>query len=666
MASEVVVFDGKKAIPFTPHMTLSEFLSESHAAGGVLSPSEAYEVSAFFRAAVEMRAGAVAGLPVEIVDRTGRAVWASDTGEPPPAGFEVFADIARVLADAERDLCLFGAAYFLRDTDDDGTPFLRRLHPATMRPEFDDVGALVGFQRILPGRAMPVALSVEDVVHVFLPPVATEVGTGPAPARAALQAAAIEHAMQTFAALYFRRGATKTTILSVPATTPQAEAQRLKTWWQKLTSGVQKAFGLVVLSDQVKPTVIGEGMDDLTEETLAQFVREEIARAFGIPFSLLVSNAANYATARVDRLAFYTETVIPEARHIIAHLEAVLAPPFRLRIAEERVPALADGVLVQAESVTTLVASGILSVREAREMLGWETQAETPDTDTTAPAMSEDMKRLWVAASLEELRAYRRARAKRREAWAWEWTLPEVVRMVAPYADVPDFAHVLDHVREAMKATPEDLSAEEARMAEVVMQVFERHRARALAALREGRTPDVAALRRDLRAALQGVFFEIASDEAERLAQSLALSSDDELLAELAGWAARYADERAAQMAESTLNIIRRALEASDEAGRVDWTAITARLFGDVRANVVGITEATQALSVAAQIHAQRLAAQGVEGVEVRWLTAEDERVCPICRPLDHLPRSKWQEKMPSGPPAHPRCRCRLVVEARL
>lgn len=41
--------------------------------------------------------------------------------------------------------------------------------------------------------------------------------------------------------------------------------------------------------------------------------------------------------------------------------------------------------------------------------------------------------------------------------------------------------------------------------------------------------------------------------------------------------------------------------------------------------------------------------------VWTRWQTAEDERVCPECAPLDGL---VWPEGEGPAPPLHPSCRC--------
>ncbi len=45
------------------------------------------------------------------------------------------------------------------------------------------------------------------------------------------------------------------------------------------------------------------------------------------------------------------------------------------------------------------------------------------------------------------------------------------------------------------------------------------------------------------------------------------------------------------------------------------------------------------------------------------WNTERDAKVCPICSPLDKKREPDWVAKFPTGPPAHPNCRCHLTFE---
>ena len=77
-------------------------------------------------------------------------------------------------------------------------------------------------------------------------------------------------------------------------------------------------------------------------------------------------------------------------------------------------------------------------------------------------------------------------------------------------------------------------------------------------------------------------------------------------------------------------------------------------MFGSVRASMIAATEITRCFAEGNQETWRQSGV--VDGV--RWLTAEDELVCPICAPLDG--QTADLSKGFDGPPAHPNCRCYL------
>lgn len=84
------------------------------------------------------------------------------------------------------------------------------------------------------------------------------------------------------------------------------------------------------------------------------------------------------------------------------------------------------------------------------------------------------------------------------------------------------------------------------------------------------------------------------------------------------------------------------------------------------RAMRIARTELAFAFNEGVKQGVRQAQAQGFLGkVQKRWLTADDERVCPICGPLDEtvigqdeLFKGKWEV-----PPAHPHCRCTVIYE---
>lgn len=87
-------------------------------------------------------------------------------------------------------------------------------------------------------------------------------------------------------------------------------------------------------------------------------------------------------------------------------------------------------------------------------------------------------------------------------------------------------------------------------------------------------------------------------------------------------------------------------------------------LFSPKRAAASSITEVTRTGSQADRISARTIVARLAMRQVAIWRTAEDDLVCPICRPLNNLPETGpngWASRVPGGSPAHIGCRCEIV-----
>jgi hypothetical protein len=130
-----------------------------------------------------------------------------------------------------------------------------------------------------------------------------------------------------------------------------------------------------------------------------------------------------------------------------------------------------------------------------------------------------------------------------------------------------------------------------------------------------------------------------------------------------------WANEYVKQLVGGIVNTTRSATDKANEAyaaapemSKADLLALLAFTFGAARADMIAITEVTRAYSQATSIVQKLLAVVGVATVRI-WETARDDRVCPLCGPLDGKPQSEWGD-FPDGPPAHANCRCRDRIEA--
>lgn len=84
-------------------------------------------------------------------------------------------------------------------------------------------------------------------------------------------------------------------------------------------------------------------------------------------------------------------------------------------------------------------------------------------------------------------------------------------------------------------------------------------------------------------------------------------------------------------------------------------------IYGRGRAERIAVTETTRMAEIAERSAMGVLKNAGV-AVQRMWQTAEDDRVCPICAPLNDLPDHLWPSSFADGPPAHVNCRCTAVI----
>jgi SPP1 gp7 family putative phage head morphogenesis protein len=127
-----------------------------------------------------------------------------------------------------------------------------------------------------------------------------------------------------------------------------------------------------------------------------------------------------------------------------------------------------------------------------------------------------------------------------------------------------------------------------------------------------------------------------------------------------AAWAESYTYELVRGIMDTTRQVLQRKVaEFIRTPGRTigDLRADLAPHFGEVRAQMIAITETTRAYAQGTAFYQQALVEAGIRMVRV-WHTSRDERVCPLCAPLDGKAESVWAAQFPAGPPAHVLCRC--------
>jgi len=591
--------------------------------GDAVDVETAYERVAVVRTAVTLRANALASLPWEITTRRGTLV-AFDAER-----------LAALIRGVEIDLCLYGAAYLLRDP---AAPLgLRRLHPRTITPVTDAKRGLVGFTRRVNNTEVRLEPETE-LLHIWEPSVRSEVEPGVGLVMTALTQARALLAAERYQTAYFERGAVRPTVWMFAQRPTDAERSRFEQWLRQLVSGIRNAFRHLALSSEIKTVTLGDTLSDAVKPELLQRAAELMLTAFQVPMSVVFSSASNYATARRDYQTFILLTILARAREVAAMLQPHFAAYNQtLRCNEARIDAVQNEELEKAEAIQRLTGQPVLTLNEARARLD-------------LPQFVED-------AADQELLRLRNRLAIAREAVAAGLDVRTALRLAGVNGAEPT-----DDAAKSLKKdeTESGLMPHEVQLYRDLKRAFQQLRQVMLDGADEITAKE---------------FNEILYPAMRRNIETIARLFADEMRAEIGvavnvdALLADWAEEATRRQVEELLypytrDYIARAVAAwrrMPGADRAELIQMIEPVVGAKRAETVAITAATEAATAGVRAYRDGLRAEHNLEYVMIWETANDERVCPICGALHGKREDEWGGR--SGPPAHPRCRCGVRLE---
>ena len=324
--------------------------------------------------AVQLRANALSSVPYVIRRGTTEVPW------PFPQ------ELSKLLYEMETSLMLNGAAYVLKQQPNTGgtrTVGLQWLNPFTVQVKY--VGGVTTVEQHVQGRRYG-PWPIERLLYMREFSITDDVGPGLAPARVALTAAGLRVNINDFASAFFQGGAQPMTLLTIDGNPAPTEVERTERFFKRTVTGLRNAFRVLALRHSVKVEAITPPLNSMAMPELAEHTLREIASAFGIPLTLLESNAANYATAYNETRNFYEQTISPRLMNYASAINAQLLKPLGLEceFMPEELSVFQEDEAARAGSLLTLVQAGV-SLYSAMEMLGYDPELvngvnEYPDT----------------------------------------------------------------------------------------------------------------------------------------------------------------------------------------------------------------------------------------------------------------------------------------------
>lgn len=635
---------------------------------------------------VQIRANAISRVPCYIMRNN----------EPVEYPLEYM--LPRLLWLTEAALCIYGASYWLRAKNRAQIEGYRWIVSTSIKIEADAENGLTGFVRTV--GTQEIKYTPEQLVYFWQPALDKEVGAGVSPVEAALTVCGLSKSINEFASMFFSRGAIPATLITVEGNAPDTELRRMEEWWKRLLQGVQRAWETVAVRANVDVKQIGQPVKDLAMTELTDTARRQICIALGIPQSLM-EESANYATANVHHVQLYTETIAPEIELITTTLNEQAFKPQGLEIvlAVDELDVMQADESERAGSLKQLHEAGLPLVL-AMQMLGydlpegwdWEDiearerekeaqaqqarerlaamgdQGQAAQQDNADDAQDEAEAQGARAKADKELASWRRYAVKHGVEKAQGFNC-ENVR--------PDLAAVIrGRLAAAMDAEEvkaafvgpflvKNQSAAEAALMAALLAIYTQHLDKIVAAVKRGEMPDLSGMNAAIVGAVSIAMTDMVTEVMVDLMLEMGVGLDYmAVLTDAGAWARQYTYGMIKGVEQTQVARLQQIIgQLADGTLQKEQVVDLIRpMFGEVRARMIATTEITRARSQAAMMYRKELEARGVRTVE-RWLTAEDERVCAICGPLDHTTREVWGAQFPEGPPAHVNCRCGVVIE---
>lgn len=223
------------------------------------------------------------------------------------------------------------------------------------------------------------------------------------------------YSISKFPEMYFEGGAMPVTLLGIDSN-DRNEIERIQNWFRRSATAIKNAFRVLgVRSGSITPVTLTPPLKDLSFPELNDIAKDNIAMAFGIKQTLLDSEAANYATAQEDRLAFYEDTIKPRARLFEDALnEQLLARDgLRLEFRFNEMDIFQEDENDRADLLNKLTSAG-LPVEVALELAGYElTDEQASMLNSRQEELDERIEKELVDEKEVELRKWQRMAEKR-------------------------------------------------------------------------------------------------------------------------------------------------------------------------------------------------------------------------------------------------------------
>lgn len=347
----------------------------------------AYALAVWAYRCIKVRADAVAGVPLMLVDRDGAAI-------PEHPLLDLLRDVnpdvmnlGDLLRATESAYNIWGVAYWLIVRNGAGGPprAIYWLNPQTVEPLVEAGRGVVGYRQSAAGQTRDYPASDVMVFRNFNP--LDDVG-GLSPLAVALEEVNAELNAARYVASFFANDARPAGLLTTDQQLHDSDMEQVATWWNKLFRGVGNRWRTGIVSNGLKWFRISFPPYELALPELRAEDRRSICAVLGVPAGMAGAwEATTYATAHEQKASFYEDTVLPQLEYLaevinwslLALYPDLVARGARITWDIDHITALRESSNDRVQRVTALFQAGLITRSEARAELGLLTPADMED-----------------------------------------------------------------------------------------------------------------------------------------------------------------------------------------------------------------------------------------------------------------------------------------------
>jgi len=320
---------------------------------------------AIARKCLNYRANSITQFPYQ-VERNGETVFTSEDKNIPPE-YEVIKSVVELIREVELSLCRFSKA-FINHAE------MRMIYAPSVDVISDKItGEILYYIEKIDRKEY--RHETDDLIYIY------ETSDKPGkPLQSIIDTIEFDsetlNNIDNYLSAFFKNGAIKTTLLTIDGYPTNDETDRLEDHLKRVATGVKNAFKTKVLRMPITPVVIGSGLEDF-DPVLTQNKINDIVTAFEIPPSLVLANAANYATALSDKKEFYSSILSPRVNMVAKEINDQWLSTYNLRLTflPDKLQVMRVDESIRSQSLLNMINAGF-DLITATEILGYDLSNE--------------------------------------------------------------------------------------------------------------------------------------------------------------------------------------------------------------------------------------------------------------------------------------------------